>query len=111
MLEDMAKDAKIDMKKIIDSMPKHLPTYDEKCLPTTPPASFPLKPRWYAVGGKFPFKPPMPPPSFPLKPQWYGVDGKFPLKPPMPPPRFPVKLQWYGVGGKVPELNIKTILV
>jgi len=32
MLEDMAKDAKIDMKKIIDGMPKHLPTYDELCM-------------------------------------------------------------------------------
>lgn len=31
LMEDIAKDAKIDMKKIVDNMPKHLPTYDEKC--------------------------------------------------------------------------------
>lgn len=31
MLTDMSKDSKIDMKKIIDSLPKHLPTYDDKC--------------------------------------------------------------------------------
>jgi len=31
LMEDIAKDAKIDMKKIADNMPKHLPTYDETC--------------------------------------------------------------------------------
>jgi len=53
MLQDMAKDAKIDMKKIIDGMPKHVPTYDEKCLPPTPPPTFSLKAQLYDVGGKF----------------------------------------------------------
>jgi len=37
MLGDMAKDAKIDMQKIIDGMPKHLPTYDETCGNHKPP--------------------------------------------------------------------------
>jgi len=46
MLGDLAKDAKIDMKKAIDSMPKHLPTYDEKCLPP------PTKPHWGDLGVK-----------------------------------------------------------
>jgi len=37
MLGDMAKDAKIDMQKIIDQMPSHLPTYDETCGDHKPP--------------------------------------------------------------------------
>jgi hypothetical protein len=45
MLGDMAKDAKIDMKKIIDSMPKHLPTYDETC-------GDHAKAQWYDLGVK-----------------------------------------------------------
>jgi len=35
LLGDIAKDAKIDMKPVVDNMPKHLPTYDETCPPTT----------------------------------------------------------------------------
>merc|ERR1712129_362029 len=31
MLGDMAKVAQIDMQKIIDRMPDHIPTYDEAC--------------------------------------------------------------------------------
>jgi hypothetical protein len=45
MMGDMAKDAKIDMKKIVDGMPKHLPTYDETC-------GDHAKARWYDAGLK-----------------------------------------------------------
>jgi len=37
LMEDISKDAKIDMKKMIDNMPKHLPTYDETCGDHHPP--------------------------------------------------------------------------
>jgi len=53
MLKDMAKDAKIDMKKIIDGMPKHVPTYDEKCLAPPPSPMFPyMKAQLYGAGAK-----------------------------------------------------------